>query len=716
MSPPRRARPGQRRLRPDNPPSYLDNRWQYELERYVAGEFSPRSWFEWLTSFRRAAEEAAADLPHACAELRSLLDSVDPIAMYGAMDVYDAMRRSHMPGPANFGSDAMVELMAGFVVSSDEISMLPRIDERFDPWLVQECDALLQRIANLRYLASTAKYVESDPKGGAGLRRMIELEHNFDRMAGFDPHVRRVAVEVLGRVDDRAKVELGFKLTESLRFAHLYNQVRIRHARRTDAYLAEAYPSPAADEPPAVQESWMVGHFVLWALNANAPLEGGVVDEALAENLGLDPDAFQSVIASLSTRVGTVEPDQIHTDNPVRVRPIVKLSSGEWMWPRPVDFVHVALEWAHGAVTPHPRLVSALDKARQRTAEDLTEELLREVFGERVYRSVTYPVEQSDAEVDVLVRLPGALLVVECKGGRISREGRRGAPHRVDRHIKDIVERANDQNGRTIRAIRDGAPFVDARGRSLDLDANSVILPITVTLDRVDPFGAYLGFADAESGVERSWIISLADLIMLAELLPSPSDFVAYVAKRRQMLRDEVLVYVEADALGAWFEDRLSSIAAVSDPHNDRVTRLLRETSEWMNDYYAIEALRRSDAPQDEVDDYLRDHPMGGQKPATRLPSAVIRSLDGLLQQEDPTWLAATCAALEVRPSAWKPVRRLLDAVDGGPPTGRRKSRQMRRAASGYEVDGRVTLTIDVASTGELSLQVAPTRQGLNVR
>jgi hypothetical protein len=46
-----------------------------------------------------------------------------------------------MPGRGKFGSDAMVELLAGFVVSSDEVNMLDRIDESFDPRLVQECDA-----------------------------------------------------------------------------------------------------------------------------------------------------------------------------------------------------------------------------------------------------------------------------------------------------------------------------------------------------------------------------------------------------------------------------------------------------------------------------------------------------------------------------------------------------------------------------------------------
>ena len=295
----------------------------------------------------------------------------------------------------------------------------------------------------------------------------------------------------------------------------------------------------------------MLGQIVFWALTAAAPLEGTDFDDALAANLDIDPSTFTRLVEALSTRIGSVRADDALNDNPVRTRPIICLSSGEWMWPRPIDFVHAALDWGYAVVQRNTRLAAAYDKARHHTTEDLTEETLRAVFGDRVHRSVRYPTDEADAEIDVLVALPGAVLVVECKGGRFSRAGRRGAPRRVDRHVQDIVDRANHQNARTERAILDGLTFTDTDGHPIDIDPTATVLTMTVTLDRVDPFSAYLGFAEDGDSSQRSWIINLADLLLLAEVLPAPSEFIAYLVERRTMLTNEVTVFVEADSLGA---------------------------------------------------------------------------------------------------------------------------------------------------------------------
>lgn len=679
------------------------------MERFVLHGGTEEAWHALHASLHKAAEDAEAELPAAYAELRTIIAKTDPLVLYGAIDVYDAMRRSNMPGPANFGSDAMVELLGGFVTGSDEVEILGRIGDSFAPEHLQEADQLLRRIANLRFQASRKANFDTDDQPRVRVLNLLKLENDFDRMAGFDKHVRQVAAMVFSRVDERVVDAFGFPLTEALRFAHLYSQVRTHHAQRADDYIDTSYPPMPPNATQVGQQAWMIGQIVFWALTAAAPLEGTDFDDALADNLDIDPPTFTKLVEALSTRIGSVSADDALNDNPVRTRPIISLSSGEWMWPRPIDFVHAALEWGYAVVQTNTRLATAFDKARHHTTEDLTEETLRAIFGDRVHRSVRYPTDEADAEIDVLVALPGAVLVVECKGGRFSRAGRRGAPRRVDRHVQDIVDRANDQNARTERAIRDALPFTDTNGHPIDIDPTATILPMTVTLDRMDPFGAYLGFAEDGDNSQRSWLINLADLLLLAEVLPAPSDFVAYVVKRRTMLTDEVTVFVEADSLGAWCEDRLTSIRTILDPKGNVVARMVSNTSDWMNDYFTTETISELQG-EEEADHYLRHHAKAAEKPNTRVPAPVMTTLDGMLERDDPDWLAASTSALSVAPRSWNVLTRLLAAVEAarGRPLGNNKAKQMRRAVDGLNIDNKVIIQVTLDAQGLPRLSIQP--------
>ena len=49
--------------------------------------------------------------------------------------------------------------------------------------------------------------------------------------------------------------------------------------------------------------------------------------------------------------------------------------------------------------------------------------------------------------------------------------------------------------------------------------------------------------------------------------------------------------FVEADSLGAWCEDRLTSIRTLTDSHGNVVARVVSNTSDWMNDYFTTETI-----------------------------------------------------------------------------------------------------------------------------
>lgn len=651
-----------------------------------------------VEAFRRqlATESAAAaqQLPEELAALRVTLSEVDPLRVVGAVDVIDAMRRSFMPGHASFGSDAMVELLAGVVASLDEAEVVRHIDEPFDPHVVWQTDDRLRQIANLQALADLNALEHVASADRAGLTGMIHLENRFDRMAGFDTHVRRVNLEIFGRVDDSCRQKLGFRLTDSLRLAHLYNQVRLHHTDRANEVM-DSFPQLADGASDDEQLRWKARHLVVYALNASPHLEGhNDLEDHLAERLGLAVDELQSLIAAMGTRLGSVDADRVTIDNPLRHSPLLTLSTGEWMWARPVDFLHGSLEWAAQVCAADAAVMRKFDKARQQVAEQLPATLLAGVFGpDRVHAGVTYPVGESDAEVDVLVTLPGATLIVECKGGRISREGRRGAPRRVERHIRDIVARANEQNARATQALANGVEFRTDTGQALNIERDARRFPITVTLDRVDPFSAFLGTSDPASGEEQSWILNLVDLVLLADALESPSDFIAYVDARRHMLNARTRTWVEVDALGGWCEDRLARLDRVPDPSTGQWVDFVSRTSEWMNDYYTVQALAELEVGDNHVESYASTS-RGSVKPHTQVPPACLAALDAGLASDSPNWLALCSATLSVQPRSWSAPSRTWAVAAEQHRTTRNLAKKVRRARSGITVDAKIVVRL----------------------
>jgi len=662
---------------------------------------------------RSNSAEAVEKLPEELAALRNAANQVDPLRLVGAVDVFDAMRRSALPGHASFGSDAMVELLAGVVASLEETEVLRRIDEPFDPSVVWETDARLRRIANMQSLADLRALDHVTSADRVGLTGMLHMENRFDRMAGFDSQVRRVNLEIFGRVDEACWQKLGFRLTDSLRFAHLYNQVRLLQADSANEIM-DSFPPLQQGASEEDQMQWMARHMIMYAVHACAPVEGcSELEDHLAEQMGLSANELQRLIAAMGTRLGTVDPDQVTFDNPLRHSPLLTLSTGEWVWARPVDFLHGSLEWAAHVCSADENLLRKFDKARQQVAEQLPATILASVFGEdRVHAGVTYPVEESDAEVDVLVSLPGATLIVECKGGRVSREGRRGAPRRVERHIQDIVERANTQNARTAQALKDGTEFRTSAKHSLGVERDATPFPITVTLERVDPFSAFLGASEEASGDEQSWILNLADLILLADVLESPSDFMAYVEVRRRMLNSRTRILVEADALGSWCEDRLTRLDRLPDPSTGAWIDVVSRTSEWMNDYYTVEALTGMEVDEEEVASYASKS-RGSVKPHTQLPSACLAALDRALAAGAPDWVALCRATLAVQPRSWKaPGRTWAVNAEANPRTTRNVAKKVRRARAGVTVDNSVVvrLTSEHGAPTEVELKLPPDR------
>ncbi len=104
------------------------------------------------------------------------------------------------------------------------------------------------------------------------------------------------------------------------------------------------------------------------------------------------------------------------------------------------------------------------DRRRQTTCEQLAYQALGGVFNERdVHPAATYSADGQRPDIDILVAMPGATIVVEAKAGRFTDAARRGAPDRVKKKSREFIDKALDQSARTITHLRNGRRICETR-------------------------------------------------------------------------------------------------------------------------------------------------------------------------------------------------------------------------------------------------------------
>lgn len=75
----------------------------------------------------RQMNEAERQLPELLEKIRSCALASDPLALFSRLHVFDAMRRSDLPGSTMFGSDPLLEFYSGLVTAISAERVLSRL-------------------------------------------------------------------------------------------------------------------------------------------------------------------------------------------------------------------------------------------------------------------------------------------------------------------------------------------------------------------------------------------------------------------------------------------------------------------------------------------------------------------------------------------------------------------------------------------------------------
>jgi hypothetical protein len=296
--------------------------------------------------------------------------------------------------------------------------------------------------------------------------------------------------------------------------------------------------------------------------------------------------------------------------------------------------------------TKDPRFWNKYEGARSSFLETKAMELLgRALASAKVYTNLKYSTLRNDdapieAELDGLVLLDNVVIFVECKAGSLSLPARRGAPRGMKEDMRELVEKAYSQCLRAKQYFERAArpTFKLENGTKVEIDKANVdrLVLIVVTLDALDAFttNAYrlqdAGFFGAGN---IPWIVSLADLQVICELIECPSQLVHYLERRKRLNElAKTIAHDELDWFGHYLLEGLFFDEVFAEDRGPDLMQLLSYTTA-IDDYYMYETGQRQTP---------------AEKPRQQMPEMLRTFLMSIDEHHPPGHVEAVCAFLDM--------------------------------------------------------------------
>lgn len=206
-----------------------------------------------------------------------------------------------------------------------------------------------------------------------------------------------------------------------------------------------------------------------------------------------------------------------------------------------------------------------------------------------------YSVNGDIFETDGLIIYDQVLFIIEAKGHRITQRAKKGFTDRTEKHLEEIVQESYEQGIRTLKHIEDSevAEFKTKKGEQVlikRIDFDEIII-VSLTIESVGNFAMSIK-ATNEIGYFKNnhfpWIISLYDLIVIADLFENPLMLVHYIKRRKKFLSTEMLsVYEELDLVAYYMSNGLY----IEHDLNEAKVKDVRDitymsNTDGINDYY----------------------------------------------------------------------------------------------------------------------------------
>jgi hypothetical protein len=206
-----------------------------------------------------------------------------------------------------------------------------------------------------------------------------------------------------------------------------------------------------------------------------------------------------------------------------------------------------------------------------------------------------YKIGDNVYEADALIKYDRILFIVEAKGNRISSKAKGGHRLKTKDHLEDIIKDSYSQGLRTIKYLNENdiAKFYTKNGRKVKIKTGSFEEIIIVSLV-LEPIGNLSMLIKTTNKLEYfkenhfPLVLSLYDLITIADMFENPLLFIHYLKRRKRFLsRDEMSVHEELDLVAYYMYNGLYIEHIVNDLDKNKMQYVqFAPNTDEINDYY----------------------------------------------------------------------------------------------------------------------------------
>ena len=295
--------------------------------------------------------------------------------------------------------------------------------------------------------------------------------------------------------------------------------------------------------------------------------------------------AMHTVLDGWSLRLGDlsgVALNRLVASNPVQREPIVCLDNDLYLWPLSQALLQSGIPMLESLLGVHELLRALYFNRRAEYLEDAVAEAFRERFPTaKIYPSLHWldPSDGKKYETDLLVLVGAHALIVECKGGRMSRQAMEGKSRDLRDAIDELIVAPAEQSQRFAKFL-ESHPGVhemwDQDDQSVIVDASDVREAVTLATT-LEPLAAVLptmrDLNDAGLTGQQleaiTYSLSLYDLWTVLEMLEHPAEVLHYFKRRGELENRRFLHGEENDLLGFYLKSGFNLGEAEFEPGAD---------------------------------------------------------------------------------------------------------------------------------------------------
>lgn len=478
------------------------------------------------------------------------------------------------------------------------------------------------------------------------------------RGTGYPEHLQRVITGCFAPLDDLCEQVLGFTAGNALaihsggakliacrvnerasRAPEHYEELNreLKRARRSGT--SEFFPDRVLKLPPNQAKDYIAAMVQAWIF-ADARSLAVFTAQEVADLTGLPHELVKSFLEAFACEPTEFEPRHHELPSgahPLTTMPVLKVAGG-YLIPVPHTMLDAIRPRMEDQLSQDDSAWKKYVRHRGRFVEDEATRILADSLpGTSSWTELEWRSGANQGELDGLVDWGDMALRVQCKAGRITAPARRGAPKRMREELGELIGGAAQQHARLAHTLEQeplsGVGFADDVARAL---SRPLQFEVIVTLDEVTTWATQ---ANRLQGAEilptdRSvpWILSLTDLMAVADLLEGAS-LAHYLVRRQRLERDRrIETHDELDWVGCYIAEGLYFDSFFEGEDALTGLTLLSYTEDIDAWYFTRQGARKKNpAP----------------KPSQKIPRSLNLFLRRLARERPRNWLIASIALLD---------------------------------------------------------------------